>query len=308
MPRSGSRVRVSFPAPNLQTSAPPRFFCPGTPFSRRMALPGWVAEWLCSGLQSRVPRFDSGPSLHLPFVPERGLRGRLPRKENTKRLRTRFLVLFLSALLAAAGCATDEQGRRREMTDTEKGAIIGAATGVLLGLATRREAKYGALYGIVGGIAGGGGRLHGPAEKRLREAARPGTGAGCHVHGEAAIEPVAGGHDCQHRLCRGLHPHCSRLRPRPRQDRPDPQQVRQDPPHIIGHTDSTGSRAYNQKLSERRAEAVKRALLARNVTPERITTAGAGEDHPRASNATPEGRRKNRRVEIIIEPVVEPEG
>ena len=69
------------------------------------------------------------------------------------RTRTRFVVLFLfhGAMLAVSGCATDEYGRPREMTDTEQGAI----TGALLGLATRREAKYGVLYGIVGGVAGG---------------------------------------------------------------------------------------------------------------------------------------------------------
>lgn len=69
---------------------------------------------------------------------------------------------------------------------------------------------------------------------------------------------------------------------------------------ITGHTDSIGSRAYNQKLSERRAEAVASYLISRGVNPALITTAGAGEDQPVADNSTPEGRAKNRRAVIDI--------
>jgi len=75
--------------------------------------------------------------------------------------------------------------------------------------------------------------------------------------------------------------------------------------HIVGHTDDRGSDSYNQQLSERRALAVKDYLAANGVTASRIRTEGRGESEPRATNATPEGRAMNRRVEIYLKPVVE---
>ncbi|HCJ7272829.1 TPA: OmpA family protein [Vibrio cholerae] len=69
---------------------------------------------------------------------------------------------------------------------------------------------------------------------------------------------------------------------------------------VVGHTDSTGSEAYNQKLSERRAQAVAKALEAQGIDASRISAKGLGESSPIASNATAEGREKNRRVELVI--------
>ena len=71
---------------------------------------------------------------------------------------------------------------------------------------------------------------------------------------------------------------------------------------VEGHTDSTGSETYNQQLSERRANSVKNLLVARGVQAQRITITGYGESQPVATNATPEGRQMNRRVEIRINP------
>ncbi|MGQ0509310.1 MAG: outer membrane protein OmpA, partial [Betaproteobacteria bacterium] len=68
----------------------------------------------------------------------------------------------------------------------------------------------------------------------------------------------------------------------------------------IGHTDSIGADAYNQKLSVRRAESVKAYLVSKGVEPNRIYTEGKGEKQPVASNKTKDGRQKNRRVEIEI--------
>jgi len=65
-----------------------------------------------------------------------------------------------------------------------------------------------------------------------------------------------------------------------------------------GHTDSVGDEAYNQKLSERRAQAVVDYLAAKGVAPGRVTAIGMGETKPRADNATEEGRAENRRVTI----------
>jgi OOP family OmpA-OmpF porin len=68
----------------------------------------------------------------------------------------------------------------------------------------------------------------------------------------------------------------------------------------IGHTDSIGSDAYNQKLSVRRAESVKAYLVSKGVEPNRIYTEGKGKSQPIADNRTAEGRAKNRRVEIEV--------
>ena len=68
----------------------------------------------------------------------------------------------------------------------------------------------------------------------------------------------------------------------------------------IGHTDSIGADAYNQKLSVRRAESVKAYLVSKGVEPNRIYTEGKGEKQPVASNKTKDGRQKNRRVEIEV--------
>lgn len=71
---------------------------------------------------------------------------------------------------------------------------------------------------------------------------------------------------------------------------------------VIGHTDNTGSAAYNQDLSERRARAVTGILLEQGVSGSRLRAIGRGESQPIATNQTPEGRQQNRRVEIIITP------
>lgn len=69
---------------------------------------------------------------------------------------------------------------------------------------------------------------------------------------------------------------------------------------VIGHTDSKGSDAYNQALSERRASSVAAYLLSQGLAPNKLTSEGRGESEPVADNATDEGRAENRRVELHI--------
>ena len=68
----------------------------------------------------------------------------------------------------------------------------------------------------------------------------------------------------------------------------------------VGHTDSVGTEEYNQKLSVRRAEAVKAYLVSKGIEQNRVYTEGKGEKQPIADNKTAEGRAKNRRVEIEV--------
>jgi outer membrane protein OmpA-like peptidoglycan-associated protein len=69
---------------------------------------------------------------------------------------------------------------------------------------------------------------------------------------------------------------------------------------VVGYTDSTGSQQLNERLSRERAESVKAFLVQQGIADDRISTAGKGEADPIASNATPEGRADNRRVELIL--------
>jgi OOP family OmpA-OmpF porin len=68
----------------------------------------------------------------------------------------------------------------------------------------------------------------------------------------------------------------------------------------VGHTDSTGPASYNQRLSVRRAEAVKAYMVSKGVDADRIFTEGKGEDSPVADNSNRSGRAKNRRVEVEV--------
>ena len=65
-----------------------------------------------------------------------------------------------------------------------------------------------------------------------------------------------------------------------------------------GHTDSIGTAKYNQRLSERRANAIKEYLVSKGIPASKVTTSGKGESQPVATNKTAEGRQKNRRVDI----------
>ncbi|AEX24924.1 OmpA family protein [Vibrio sp. EJY3] len=82
-------------------------------------------------------------------------------------------------------------------------------------------------------------------------------------------------------------------------------QYPEDKVRIVGHTDSAGPEAYNQRLSERRAQSVANYLEQQGVDRTRLTVSGAGESSPVASNETAEGRAQNRRVEVVFDTTVE---
>lgn len=72
---------------------------------------------------------------------------------------------------------------------------------------------------------------------------------------------------------------------------------------VSGHADSTGTDSYNLQLSQKRAASVSSYLASQGVNPGRLRAVGYGESKPVASNATEAGRRQNRRVEIVIDPI-----
>lgn len=222
-------------------------------------------------------------------------------------IRKSFIVGVIS-LFVLAGCATDEYGNKLPMTSAEKGALIGAATGLVIGMTTRDKGKNVLLLGIVGGIAGGSVGAYMDSqrkdfEKRLKPEIDQGaitieklpnnvlrvtmTGQTAFEFDSSTIKPGFYGtmNTISDIVNKYGKTHLS----------------------IVGHTDSTGPASYNQQLSLRRAGAVEQYLRNEGVIPQRLSVYGMGEEEPRASNATEAGRRLNRRVEIIIEPVVIPE-
>jgi outer membrane protein OmpA-like peptidoglycan-associated protein len=221
--------------------------------------------------------------------------------------RTLSLVTALVFAAATGGCATDEYGNPRNLTDAEKGAMIGAASGAVLGALVKKDKPAkGALIGAVGGgLAGGTVGHYMDSQKKDFEKQLAGemqSGAidiqktGEHVlvvtmTAQTAFDTNATA------IKPGFHPTLEKIAKIVN---------RYGKTHltVIGHTDNVGTNDYNQRLSERRALAVNDALRGEGVVPQRLESLGKGESAPRVSNRTDEGRRANRRVEIVIEPVV----
>lgn len=217
------------------------------------------------------------------------------------------LLLLISTTLLATGCATDEYGRSRNLNYTEKGAIIGTLGGAAAGAAINHKNRgKGALIGAIGGGLAGAGigaymdRQARDFQGQLAPQIQAGnisvlkradnsilvtmTNATAFDTGSAVIKP-------------GFYPTLGKIAA-------IVNQYGKTTLAISGHTDATGSDRINIPLSENRAQSVNSYLLGRNVAPQRLSSYGMGASQPRASNATEAGRQLNRRVEILIEPVV----
>ncbi|HKJ87515.1 MAG TPA: OmpA family protein, partial [Gammaproteobacteria bacterium] len=202
--------------------------------------------------------------------------------------------------VSLAGCAQPQ-------TKTQQGAMIGtgvgAAAGAGLGQAIGGDTK-GTLLGagigaVVGGLAGGAiGRYMDNQEAAMRQQLAGVEAA--NVQRNANLLAVTFKSDFlfdvdSAQLKPGSYDEISRVA----------QVLVQYPQtniQVAGYTDSTGSEAYNQQLSERRAQVVKNALAGQGVNPARMTVVGYGESKPVAGNDTEAGRQMNRRVEITIAP------
>ncbi len=218
------------------------------------------------------------------------------------------ISLSMIAVFGLSACVTDEFGNRRPMTDAEKGVLIGAASGAVLGgvIAKKKNRTKGVLLGAVGGgIAGGAvGAYMDNQKKDLEKALAPERDAGA-----IQVEKLP-----QNALRVTMTEQTAftvdsaEIKPRfySTMDKIATVLNRYGKTEltIVGHTDSTGSAQHNQALSERRAQAVHNHFLQKGVVAQRLESHGLGESAPRASNASAEGRQLNRRVEIIIEPVV----
>jgi len=199
-------------------------------------------------------------------------------------------------LLIFAGCATQREVAGKK---TAAGAGIGAATGALAGMVIGHQAGSRTKGAVIGGVAGAaiGTAIGYQLDKQAKEleqipnmeVARQEdsllvtmSDAILFDINSAALKPQAQSMLTQTADVMIRYPESDIL--------------------VKGHTDSTGSEKYNQELSERRAKSVQNFLIAKGVDPKRIAAIGFGKTMPVASNDTPEGREKNRRVEIEIKP------
>ena len=217
-------------------------------------------------------------------------------------------ILGLVTIFGLSACVTDEFGNSRPMTDAERGALIGAASGAVLGgvVAKKKNRGKGVLIGAVGGgLAGAAvGHYMDNQKKDLEKALAPERNAGAILVEKLPQNIVRVTMTDQ----TAFTVDSAEIKPRfySTMDKISTVLNRYGKTELIiaGHTDSTGSSQHNQDLSERRDQAVHNYFLQKNVVPQRLESQGLGESMPRASNTTAEGRQLNRRVEIIIEPIV----
>lgn len=212
-------------------------------------------------------------------------------------------ALAATALTATTACTTDPQTGERRISRAAIGGIGGVVGGYLLGdlVGGRRDRTERILGAGIGGLAGAGiGAYMDRQEQELRQRTA-GTDVQVIRQGDDLILNIPSGINfaydsatVQPQFQRTLDEVAGTL-----------SQYNQTYIDVYGHTDSTGSDAYNQGLSDRRARSVADYLASRGVQPVRIGTRGYGETQPIASNDNPDGQAANRRVEIKIVPITQ---
>lgn len=220
--------------------------------------------------------------------------------------KSRIFVSSFAALslLTVSACVTDPNTGEKKASRTAIGAGGGALLGMLLGGVI--GGKTGRIVGAgIGGVAGG--VVGYQMDKQIKELKESTAGSGVDV------TPVDGGKAILVNLPDGVtfDVDSTAIKPQFRDTLDQISQNLQQYPNslidVYGHTDSTGSDAYNQTLSENRARAVGNYLSMRGVSAARVRSMGFGETQPVASNDTDFGRAKNRRVEIKIVPITQEE-
>ncbi len=211
------------------------------------------------------------------------------------------LLLCTVGMLALAGCA-DPYGTgvpQGQQPRTAAGAAGGALIGGLIGASSSEDRLAKGIAGaLVGGALGG---AAGAEMDRQAAALRNATSSNVGVTNTGNELVVSMPQDIL------FATDSASLRPDLQRDiRAVSQNLVQYPNsviQIVGHTDNTGSAAYNQDLSERRARAVASSLISNGVPSNRVSSYGVGLSQPIASNNTAEGRAQNRRVDIVIRPI-----
>ena len=221
------------------------------------------------------------------------------------RLEKNVLALAVLAVFVSACTTLDPYTREEKTSSATKGALIGAAAGAVVGLMSGDDAverRQHAMIGAgIGALAGGAiGNYQDKQEAALR-AELEGTGVSVARNGDNITLNMPGNvtfatnsSDLNPAFFNVLNSVGKVLA-----------RYEQTVVEVAGHTDSTGSDAYNQGLSERRANSVAAYLRSQGVIDQRLITLGMGESRPIADNSTDTGRQANRRVEITMVPLTQ---
>lgn len=226
-----------------------------------------------------------------------------PEEQKGQTMKTRFTIMLASCgTIALGACTTDPYGAPTTMSRTQQGALAGAAAGAIFGAQRDKDKNnkgkdvlQGAIVGAALG-AGVGAILDQQAKALQSQISNPNVRVVNNGQYLTVVMPesilfatdsaaVSGpAQNDLYTVARNLNQY-----PNSRVE-------------VIGHTDNTGSAAYNMDLSQRRAQSVVGILRAAGVAQNRLVAVGRGESMPVATNQTVQGRAQNRRVEIIIRP------
>lgn len=196
----------------------------------------------------------------------------------------------LAVALTLPACAS--------MNNTQKGAVIGAASGGAIGAVVGKKVGSTAKGAIIGAAVGGtaGAIIGARMDKQAKELAMDIPGARVERVGEGIVVTFDSGllfaydSDAIQGAARtNLQNLAQSLQKYPKTD-----------VLIVGHTDATGSDSYNQGLSQRRASSAVAYLASQGVDRSRLRPTGRGESEPIESNSSETGRAQNRRVEVVI--------
>ena len=198
--------------------------------------------------------------------------------------------IFIGVLLIFSGCAT--------LTGTQKGAAVGTATGAAMGAVVGKASNNTALGAIIGAVVGGtaGAIIGNQMDKQAEEiknkvpdakVIRVGEGIVVEFNSEVlfAFDKSNLSGDAKNSLDKLVK---------------ILESYQDTDIEVQGHTDSKGSNAYNQTLSEQRASSVTNYMVGKGVSSNRLTIKGFGESLPKYLNDTENARAQNRRVEFLI--------
>jgi outer membrane protein OmpA-like peptidoglycan-associated protein len=213
-----------------------------------------------------------------------------------------MIALALATSLAAAGCQTeDAYTGEKKTSNATKGAVIGAAGGAAIGALTNKNQRgKNALIGAgIGAAAGGGiGYYMDRQEEELRKELRA-AGVSVERHGDTISLNMqndilfgVGSSQLESRAQQVLHAVAIVLK------KYDETRI-----NVYGFTDTTGTAARNAELSQRRAQVVADELMGNGVASARLNTRGMGETKLKVSTADNVAEARNRRVEIVLEPM-----
>ena len=203
-------------------------------------------------------------------------------------------IFSAATVITMAGCTYNDGLPNQPAT----GAVIGGVTGAAIGNAIGDDTRSAVIGGMIGAAVGG--AIGANIAQQERELTQQLAGTGASVTNTGSQLRVVLPESVT--FATGSATVASGFRPALREVARSLNAHPNSTVRVVGHTDTMGSDAYNQQLSQDRALAVARILIREGVMSTRITYSGRGDREPVTTNATVTGRAQNRRVEIVITP------